>query len=109
MVELGLILILVAPLLMAVIVVYNLVDDMITAQHDLRYRVRDQVDKAASGSFRRIEATEKVRIKVPGQMHRFIGKKRLDVDLSLSSYGGTYQGTGQSEFALFHRYRRITE
>ncbi len=110
MVELGLILILVGPLLMALIIVYDLVDEMITVQESLRHELRQQVDRAAPGPFRRIEVNDVARVKVPGRMGGFlIGKDSIEVEMSLSSYGGCYQGLGLSEFAMFSRYREIRE
>lgn len=110
MVEFGLILIIVGPLLMALVVVYNLLDEMIETQFELRHEVRQQVDDAAPGPFRRIEVTKTARVEVPGRMDEFFfGKKTIDVEMSLVSYGGCYQGLGLSEFATFYGYRQIWE
>ncbi len=110
MVELGLILILVGPLLMTLVVVYNLVDAMIECQFTLRDEVRRQVESNAPGPFRRIEIYDTAHVDVPGRMDEyFFGEKSLDVDMSLVSYGGCYQGPGQSEFAMYYKYREIRE
>lgn len=108
MVELGLILIMVGPLLMALVVVYNLVDAMIVTQFELRHELRQEIDDAAEGPFRRIKVTKTARVDVPGRMDEFFfGDKTLEVEMSLVSYGGCYQGVSQSEFATFYPLRQI--
>lgn len=108
MVEMGFMLFILGPALMVLVVIYNLVDEMVTVQEELRYELRVAIDDAAAGPFRKITIDKTATVEVPGRLDELLGDDTLEVDMSLTGYGGCYQGVGMSEYATFIKVRQVT-
>lgn len=99
---------LLAPLLGALLVVYEFLDKLVGGQEYVRYELRQQVDQDKQGPFRPIEKSATARADVPKALRWFMGADRIEAKVRLSSYGGCYQDVGRSEFRNFYQVRNVT-
>lgn len=99
---------LLAPLLATLLVTYEFLEKLVSAQQHLRYELRDQIDKDQASAFKRIEKSVTARADVPKALRWFMGTDKVEAKVSLSSYGGCYQNVGLSEFRQYHLARDVT-
>lgn len=109
MVESALMLCLLAACLMFLVVTANLVQDMIKAQEGLRHDIRTEAARSAPGPFHRVDKTRRVNVEAPGIIGKSLGQERIRLDIGLTSYAGTYQGYGMTEYTAYKSLRLIRE
>ncbi len=95
MVEFGFMLfMMLAPMLVTIIVFYEITNKLITVQEQIYYDLREKLDDRASGPFHMMREKETARVELPVKMHEFIGVEKVEIDLELKAFGGCYQGLG---------------
>jgi len=110
MIEFCLILPLFVIVIMFLVITYDLIDEIITVQQDIRYELRKSVDENSRGDFRLIEKSGVAAVQVPGKMKALLGYPLISLKMTLSSYGGCYHNRGKDTYhrrndRLYELYR----
>ncbi len=107
MVEFGFMLfMLLAPMLVTLIVFYEVINEMITVQQQIYYDLREKIDNRAAAPFLPVFEKKTARVKLPVKLHGFIGVNKVEVDLELRAFAGCYQGLGLNSYLWGTRFRR---
>ena len=98
MIEFCLILPLFVIVMMFLVITYDLIDEIITVQQDIRYELRKSVDENRRGDFGLIEKSGVASVQVPGKMKDLLGYPSISLKMTLSSYGGCYHDRGRDKY-----------
>lgn len=94
-------------IMMFLMITYELVDEMITVEQEIRYELRKSVDIKSPGSFEFIEESKVAFLIVRGRMKNVLGRTFIGKEIRLSSYGGCYQGSKLNKYRRRVFYREI--
>ncbi len=106
MIEFGFMLfMMLAPMLVTLLVFYEVINELITVQEQIYYDLREKIDDRAAGPFFPVYKKETARVELPVKMHGFIGVDKVEVDLELRAFAGCWQGNNLNSYKLGRRLR----
>ena len=106
MVEFGFMLfMMLAPMLVTLIVFYEVFHELISVQEKIYYDLREKIDDRAAYPFHLMREKKTARVELPAKLHGFVGVDKVEIDLELRAGGGCYQGQGLNGYFLGRRIR----
>lgn len=105
--EFGLIIPLFVIGVLFMIFVYDFVEEIHTVAEDIRFDLRDSINRHSEGNFRPVTIEKTARAVPPAVIRRIVRKSVYETDLSLSSYEGCYRHLFKNEYRKGYLYREI--
>jgi lipopolysaccharide export LptBFGC system permease protein LptF len=89
------------------IFVYDFTEEIHTVTENVRYEMRDSINRNSHGRFREVTIEQTARSTPVAVIRKILGKSSYETDISLTSYEGCYRHLYKNEYRRGYLYREI--